>query len=81
MNRNIIMEMLSQRIEYNEEDQELIDSIEEARMEIQVARAMFDNVSDPKLVELAIHAEDVAKMRYDYLISMAKKKELKRKID
>jgi len=45
---------------------------------MEVARALFNSVSDPKLIELAIHEEDVARTRYDYLINMAKKRCLKR---
>ncbi|MBX7419904.1 YaaL family protein [Clostridium chauvoei] len=81
MNKGIIADLLMQRVDYSKEDQEIIDNIEDARMEMEVARAMFDFVSDPKLIEVAIHAEDVAKMRYDYLISLAKKREIRIKID
>lgn len=81
MNKNIIMQLLNQKIEYSKEEQDLIDLIEEARIEMQVAREMFESVSDPKLVELAIHVEDAAKARYDYLISLAKQTELRRKIE
>ncbi|AYE34225.1 YaaL family protein [Clostridium septicum] len=81
MNKGIIMDLLMQKVDYSKEDQEIIDNIENARMEMEVAREMFNAVSDPKLIELAIHAEDVAKMRYDYLISIAKKREIRRNID
>ena len=45
---------------------------------MEVARALFNSVSDPKLIELAIHEEDVARARFDYLISIAKSKGLRR---
>jgi Protein of unknown function (DUF2508) len=63
--------------EYTEDDLQLIDSINETVRELEVARSLFDTVSDPQLIELAIHAEDVARSRFDYLISIAKKKQLK----
>ena len=43
-------------------------------MEIESAECMFNSVSDPKLIEAAIYRSEAAKKRYDYLISLAKKK-------
>lgn len=83
MNKNIILELLirntdKNKRDYSEEDIALLNSIKETISEMKVARALFESVSDPKLVELAIYAEDVAKTRYDYLLSVAKRRELKR---
>ena len=33
---------------------------------------MFDNVSDATLIEVAIYSENVARKRYDYLLSIAR---------
>lgn len=81
MNKNVIMQFLEQKLEYSKDDVELMEAIEDARMEMYVARQMFEDVSDHKLIEVAIHTEDVAKARYDYLISIAKQRELRRKIE
>lgn len=85
MNKDLILDILMQKIEknkeeYTEEDLSLIRDIQDAIIEIQVARSMFDVVSESKLIDLAIHTENVAKARYDYLINIAKARKLKIKI-
>lgn len=50
----------------------LIEDMEIAKMEINVARSMFNNVNDDKLIEVAIYSENVARRRYDYLLSIAR---------
>nr|WP_278247422.1 YaaL family protein [Clostridium beijerinckii] len=52
----------------------LIRDMEIAKMEINVARSMFNNVNDDKLIEVAIYSENVARKRYDYLLSIAREK-------
>ncbi|MGG7144213.1 DUF2508 family protein [Clostridium nigeriense] len=83
MDINTILDFLMKNMdknknEYSEEDIMLLTNIEETIKEMEVARSLFNSVSDPKLIELAIHAEDAAKTRYDYLISMAKSRDLRR---
>ena len=46
--------------------------MENAKREISAARSMFDNVSDDTLIEVAIYSENVARKRYDYLLSIAR---------
>lgn len=82
MNKNVILDLLLRstdkvKKEHSEEDIALLNNIKETISEMEVARALFDSVSDPKLVDLAIYAEDTARTRYDYLISVAKRRELK----
>lgn len=82
MDKNIIFKLLISDInknksKYSEEDIDLFNSIHDAIIEMEVASAMFDSVSDPKLIDLAIHTEDTAKSRFNYLITLAKKRELK----
>ncbi|NLL30766.1 MAG: DUF2508 family protein [Clostridiales bacterium] len=64
--------------QYTEEDIELLNSINEAIVELEVARTLFNSVSDPQLIELAINSENAARNRFDYLLSIAKKKHLKK---
>ncbi len=83
MNKKAIFNLLMQNVEkskseYSEEDLELLSAIKETVIEMEVARSLFNSVSDPQLIELAIHAEDVAKTRYNYLITMAKQRDLKK---
>jgi Protein of unknown function (DUF2508). len=49
-----------------------MEDMEIAKMEISVARSMFNNVNDDKLIEVAIYSENVARKRYDYLLSIAR---------
>lgn len=81
MDRNLILDLITANVDFKKkEDLEIIECINEARIEIEVARSMFEFVSDPKLVELAIYSEEVAKRRYDYLISLAKERSINKKI-
>lgn len=64
--------------QYTEEDIELLKSINETIIELEVARTLFNSVTDPQLIELAINSENAARNRFDYLLSVAKKKHLKR---
>lgn len=83
MDKKAILDLLMQNAEKNkmkhsEDDLELLSAIKETITEMEVARSLFNSVSDPQLIELAIHAEDVAKTRYDYLITMAKRRDLRK---
>ena len=42
---------------------------------------MFNYVNDPKLIEAAIYREDAAKKKFEYLLSLAKEKQMNKKID
>lgn len=68
---------VTNKTDKNEEDIELLQAIADTIKEIEAARSLFDNVQDSKLIDIAIFSEDVAKRRYDYLISLAKKKGLR----
>lgn len=81
MNKSLILEFLIGKIDYSKEDQDIIESIEAVKEEMKVASCMFDNVSDPKLIEVAIYREQAAKNRYEYLLGIAKKREITRKIE
>lgn len=82
MNKGIISDVVMSKIDYkSKEDKELIQCIEETKLEMDVARAMFDFVSDPKLIEVAIFSEEVAKRRYDYLITIAKQRGINKKLN
>lgn len=83
MDRRAILKLVlnnaeKDNIKYSEQDLELLDDIRQSIIEMEVARSLFDNVSDPQLIELAIHAEDTAKSRCNYLIGVAKKRALEK---
>lgn len=67
-----IIEYLSKKLKYSEEQKELIKAIEEAREELTTARQYFESVSDPQLVDYAIYKEQAAKARFTYLLKQAK---------
>lgn len=81
MNKNFILKFLMGKIDYSKEDQDIIDDIEDAKLEMKVASCMFEDVSDPRLIELAIYSQEVAKKRYEYLLNLAKQREITRKVE
>ena len=48
---------------------------------MQIAQCMFNYVTDTKLIEAAIYTEDAAKKKFEYLLSLAKEKQMNKKID
>lgn len=70
------------RYPYSEVDkldvnQQIIEQIREAKSEMEAARNLFNSVNDSKLIEIAIYSEDIAKKKFDYLLSIAKKRGLR----
>ncbi|MBU3137814.1 YaaL family protein [Clostridium gasigenes] len=80
MNKNLIVEFLMGKIDYSKEDQQIIDGIEDAKLEMEVASCMFESVNDPRLIEVAIYSQEAAKKRYEYLLSLAKERQITRAI-
>ena len=74
MNKKSIVEYLMNKADDPDMYAKLIEDMEVAKMEINVARSMFNNVNDDKLIEVAIYSENVARKRYDYLLSIAREK-------
>ena len=72
MNRKKILGYMYNSTNSYELYEKLLDEMEEAKKEISAARSMFDNVSDATLIEVAIYSENVARKRYDYLLSIAR---------
>lgn len=78
MNRkNIIKFLLAKKSTYTKEQKKLLNDIEEARQEITRCEIYFNKVKDPHLVDYAIHMEEAAKSKYMYLLSQAKKSNIK----
>ena len=69
--RNIVEHLMSKKDDVNVYAK-LMEDMETAKMEISVARSMFNNVNDDKLIEVAIYSENVARKRYDYLLAIAR---------
>ena len=79
---NFYLNFILARYEYEDTlDDELLESIRETIEEMQIAQCMFNYVNDPKLIEAAIYREDAAKKKFEYLLSLAKEKQMNKKID
>jgi hypothetical protein len=74
MNKKNIVEYLMNKDDNSDMYAKLMEDMEMAKMEINVARSMFNNVNDDKLIEVAIYSENVARKRYDYLLSLARER-------
>ena len=72
MNKKNIVEHLMDKTDGTNVYAKLMEDMEIAKMEINVARSMFNNVNDDKLIEVAIYSENVARKRYDYLLAIAR---------
>lgn len=74
MNKKNIVEYLMYKTDNRDMYEKLLEDMEIAKMEINAARSMFNNVNDDDLIEVAIYSENVARKRYDYLLSIARKR-------
>ena len=52
----------------------LLESIDSVVSEINNIRRLFENASDPKLIDYAIYMEEALKAKYIYLLKEAKEK-------
>ena len=77
MNKKNIIQYITGIKESDNEGADIVDAIEDAKAELEAARSIFDNVQDSKLIELAIYAEEVALKRYEYLLSLAKERDIR----
>ena len=54
---------------YDKEELDIIKAIENAKLDLEVARNLFNIADDENLIEMAIYSEEAAKKRIQYLIS------------
>ncbi|PRR80752.1 DUF2508 family protein [Clostridium vincentii] len=79
MNKNKIIEYVIGKMGQDKKDKDLLEKellrqVEYTLIEIETARRMFNSVEDPKLIEVAIYSEEIAKQRFDYLLSIARER-------
>ena len=74
MNKLNILEYILKSIRKDIYEDELINEIEYALIEIETARNMFNNVDDSNLIDVAIYSEDAAVKRFEHLLRRAKEK-------
>lgn len=77
MDRNKIIEIILNNKNYTQDEKEIITGIQEAMMELEVARNSFENVSDKNLIDKCIYKEDEARSKYIYFLSQAKRKNIR----
>ena len=77
MNKRNIIEYITGIKKDDAEGTYIIDAIENTKAELEAARSVFNNVQDPKLIELAIYSEKVALRRYAYLLAIAKERDIR----
>lgn len=77
MNKDNIMQYIIHNTDKKIRYKKLLRDMESAKSDIDVARSMFNNVCDDYLIEVAIYTENVARKRYEYLLSVARKKGVK----
>lgn len=78
--KNILSFILVKYNNDNKVSNNIIKEIQEAIIEIEVAESMFNSVADPKLIEAAIYREEAAKKKFDYLLSVAKEQDSRKKV-
>lgn len=69
---NLIRNITGNSNRLNAEKEELYKLLTEAREEWQTAQNVFNNVSDPGLVDFAIYNMKAAEKKYVYLMQKAK---------
>lgn len=76
MDKKEVLELLFKNVRYTDEQMDIIYSLEEAREEWHSASRFFQYVSEPDLVDYAIHKEDAAKSKFMYYLSKAKAEDI-----
>lgn len=77
MDRIKITNYLMKKSKYTEEQKRLLNAVDKAIEDLNIARQYFNAVNDPRLVDYAIYMEEAAKAKYMYLLNEAKKSGLK----
>jgi Protein of unknown function (DUF2508). len=65
------------RKDYTKEQKTIIEAIEEALLQLQVARENFEHATDPRLIDYTIFMEEATKAKLVFLLSEAKKLDVK----
>jgi len=73
MDRKNIVSYLIKKSKYTEEQKRLLNAVDKAREDLNIARQYFNTVNDPRLVDYAIYMEEAAKAKFMYLLNEAKR--------
>jgi hypothetical protein len=77
MDKRMVARHLLDNISYSKEQRNIMEAVEEARIQLQNAQEFFETVTEPKLIDYAIYMEEAAKAKYVFLIEEAKRLNLK----
>ena len=77
MKKNIKVSIFNKSKCNNYKEDEILQSIRLVKIELDLARHTFENLNDPKLIDMAIYQEQAAISKFEYLISQAKKNGIK----
>ncbi|MBU5317036.1 YaaL family protein [Clostridium bornimense] len=66
----------AEKLKYEEEKREIVDSINEVQKDLEICRGLFESSTDASLLEFAIYYEAALKNKYDYLLKLAKIKNI-----
>lgn len=77
MSKENVLRRLYSEVGNLDVNQQIIEQMREAKSEMEAARNLFNSVNDSKLIEIAIYSEDIAKKKFDYLLSIAKQRGLR----
>ncbi|MDP4089227.1 MAG: YaaL family protein [Bacillota bacterium] len=81
MDKDKVLEYVISGMDGAKQEEQILMAIEDAVEQIRLARDFFDYVSEPKLIDYAIYLEEAAKARYEFLISEAKRLNIKTQHD
>lgn len=77
MNKNKILDILFYDTKYTNEQKEILDALEKAKLEWQVASQYFQQVNEPELIDYAIFKEETAKAKFMHYLTKAKERDIK----
>lgn len=75
---NVVKEKISSKSE--SDDDKLLGMLKEAHKEWEEAESYFQMVSEPDLIDYAIHRMEATKTKYMYLLKQVREKELTSKL-
>jgi len=76
MNKNRILSILFENVKYTNEQREILDELERAKLEWEIASEYFKQVNEPELIDYAIYKEETAKAKFMHYLSKAKEKNI-----
>ncbi|SHK49568.1 Protein of unknown function [Clostridium cavendishii DSM 21758] len=77
MNKYFIVEYLTKKMDKEKCNEEILQAIENAKLEMESTRNAFEYAEDKKLIEAAIYNHKASIAKYEYLLLKAREKGIK----